>query len=145
MNNSSSSNPTRVNAPGYGGSVSVAATAATVATVSPEQTSAISFVETPHGPAIQSLSDEALAGLQSAQNGATLYREGVTGVQETVGAQFWSFKNPLTTADYADVMGMPAATSSEGFSFVMAGRLLPGAAAITGFTRYRGRRGRWRS
>jgi hypothetical protein len=75
---------------------------------------------------------QALDALSAAQSGATLYRAGITGVQETTGAQFWSLTHPLTTSNYADVMGMPAASAAEeGYSFVMGARLLPGAAAIT--------------
>jgi hypothetical protein len=75
-----------------------------------------------------------LGALGAAQNGATLYRAGITGVQETTGAQFWSVTNPLITPSYGEVMGMPAASgAAEGYPFVMAGQLVPGAEAITRF------------
>lgn len=101
-----------------------------IAQVLPQSAVAAS-VETPYGLATQSAGAEAAEALSAAQNGAILYRAGMTGVQNTADAQFWFFTNPLTTANYANAMGMPSiAAESESVPFVIGGRLLPGAAAI---------------
>jgi hypothetical protein len=112
-----------------------AGTAVVAAAESPEGQQAISnaaSVLTPYGPAVQSSTPEAVEALNAVQNGATLYRAGITGVQNTTGAQFWSLTNPLTTSSYANAMGMPNIQAGSGsVPFVMAGQLAPGAQAIT--------------
>jgi filamentous hemagglutinin len=79
-------------------------------------------VSTPHGLAVQSTTPESLAALQQAQNGATLYRAGSLGVQNTADAQFWSFENPLANPQYASQMGMPG-SDAPAFDWVMTGNL----------------------
>ncbi|HEY5959119.1 MAG TPA: hypothetical protein VIV60_21325, partial [Polyangiaceae bacterium] len=63
------------------------------------------------------------------QAGATLYRQGVFGVQETTGAQFWALSNPAATPGYAAQMGMPGGAVQA--DWIMGGTLENGAAAIT--------------
>lgn len=84
---------------------------------------------TPHGPALQASTPEALAALRQVQNGAPLYRTGNFGVQNAAEGQFWSLQNPMTTAGYARQMGMPGTTQQ--FNWVTSGRLAPGQSVIT--------------
>ena len=62
-------------------------------------------IETPHGLAVQADSAAARAALQEVQSGATVYRQGSFGVQNTADAQFWSLRNPATTEGFANKMG----------------------------------------
>lgn len=71
-----------------------------------------------------------MSALQRAQSGATLYRAGTLGVQNTTDAQFWSFENPLNNSNYANQMGMPE-IGTPTFDWVMAGKLAPRANLVT--------------
>ena len=90
-----SSTPSRVNRPGYGGSVTVSAGAgAALATETsgigasiPEEP-LIPFVNTPFGPAYQGTSEAELGGLADAQGGAMLYRSGITGFNSATEGQY---------------------------------------------------------
>ena len=94
--------------------------------------STLQSVETPYGPAFQGPGAAEISALEDATAGATLYRAGWTGVQNTVGAQFWSLSNPALTENIAEINGMPGIVGSrDSVRFIMGGRLLPGAAAIT--------------
>lgn len=87
-------------------------------------------VSTPYGAAVQSTEAPAISALANVQSGATVYRAGSFGVQNTTDAQFWSLQNPATTVNYANKMGMPG-SSSQTFDWIMGGTLNPGATAIT--------------
>ena len=87
-------------------------------------------VSTSYGLAVQSTTPESLTALQQVQNGATLYRAGTFGVQNTVGGQFWSFENPLVNPEYVSQMGMPGSNTPV-FDWVMTGKLVSGANVIT--------------
>jgi len=125
-----SSTPSRVRIPGYGGTATVAAGAAPfIGTQSADIDATIPYVDTPYGAAFQEYSSAAQDALADVQSGATLYRQGTFGIQETTGAQFWSLDNPATTSGYAANMGMldPAAEAD----WYMGARLVPGASVIT--------------
>ena len=64
-------------------------------------------IKTPYGVAVQSPSAAAAALQSEAASGATLYRAGEFGIQETEAGQFWSPKNPLLTPGYAEGFGTP--------------------------------------
>ena len=75
------------------------------------------------------MTPEAQAALQQVQSGATVYRQGQFGVQNTADAQFWSLNNPATTPGYAGSMGMPAGSAAP--DWIMGGTVQPGAPVIT--------------
>jgi RHS repeat-associated protein len=126
--------PSPVHLPNYGGSATVTAAAAAVPYEEATIDGTIPYIDTPYGPAFQAAGEQAADALSAALGGQTLYRSGITGIQETVGAQFWSLDNPLLFPNYNEMMGMPPAVQgAEGYDFVMTGQLLPGASAITRF------------
>ena len=94
-----------------------------------EVAAAAEGVATPWGVAMQEATPAAEAALADAQAGATIFREGVFGVQETTGAQFWSPGNPAATPGYAAQMGMPGSAAQA--DWIMGGTLQNGATAIT--------------
>jgi RHS repeat-associated protein len=83
-------------------------------------------ITTPYATEVQSSSAQAQAALAQAQNGATLYRMGQTGVSMTGESQYWSLQNPLLNPNYANSMGMPGVTSD----FIMTGTVRTGASVI---------------
>ncbi len=91
-------------------------------------TPAAKSVATPYGPAVQSMTAEARAGLSQVENGATLYKGGVLGRSETGASQFLALENPLNP-NYAARYGIPPQNAN--FEFVLTGRLQPGASVIT--------------
>jgi len=95
----------------------------------PETSSAPAAIATPYGQAFQAMTPEAQAALQQVQSGATVYRQGQFGVQNTADAQFWSLNNPATTPGYAGSMGMPAGSAAP--DWIMGGTVQPGAPVIT--------------
>jgi len=86
-------------------------------------------IATPHGLAVQADSAAARAALGEVQSGATVYRQGSFGVQNTADAQFWSFQNPATTQGFANKLGMPGGAAKP--DWIMGGRVSPGAPVIT--------------
>lgn len=86
-------------------------------------------ITTPHGPAVQAMTAEAQAALRQVQSGATVFRQGRFGVQNTADAQFWSLNNPATTPGYAGRMGMPGGPAAP--DWMMGGSVRPGAPVIT--------------
>jgi hypothetical protein len=93
--------------------------------------SAARSVSTPHGVAFQANTPEAQAALESARSGATVFRTGTLGTQETTEAQFWSFQNPSGTANYQARMGMPASETGDPDIFVMGGSVRSDSDVIT--------------
>jgi RHS repeat-associated protein len=87
-------------------------------------------IATPWGVAIQEATPAAEAALSEARSGATLFRQGTFGVQETSGAQFWSLSNPAATPGYAAQVGMPGGTAVQA-DWIMGGTLQKGGAAIS--------------
>ncbi|MGH8509907.1 MAG: RHS repeat domain-containing protein [Gammaproteobacteria bacterium] len=86
-------------------------------------------IETPHGLAVQADSAAARAALQEVQSGATVYRQGSFGVQNTADAQFWSLRNPATTEGFANKMGMPGSAAKP--DWIMGGTVRPGSAVTS--------------
>jgi len=97
----------------------------------PEYSSATPSVVTPYGPAFQSSTPAAQAALEQVQNGATVYRQGQFGVQNTADAQFWSVGNPATTPNYSANLGMPGGTTASTPDWIMGGSVNSGASVIT--------------
>ena len=69
-------------------------------------------IATPYGIAAQESSEAALAARSSIENGASVYRQGSFGIQETTGAQFWAPENPTSSSGYAGKYGLPGGNSS---------------------------------
>jgi hypothetical protein len=88
-------------------------------------------INIPEGVAEQLDSPSAWDLLKKSQSGAPLYRLGKLGKSNTVGAQFWSLKDPTTMSpkEFAKAFGIPKENAS--FDFFIKGRLLPGKPAIT--------------
>ena len=86
-------------------------------------------VATPHGIALQADSAAARAALGEVQSGATVYRQGSFGVQNTADAQFWSLQNPAGTQGFANKMGMPGGSGSP--DWIMGGTVSRGSPVIT--------------
>ena len=84
-------------------------------------------IATPYAIEEQSPSEEAQAALAQAQNGATLYRTGQTGVSMTGESQYWTLENPQGPG-FANGLGTPPEVQPD---FVMTGKLNPGATVIT--------------
>ena len=83
-------------------------------------------IETPHGSAVQDMSQKALQVKNNVQNGATLYRGGTFGKSNTTSAQFWATENPLSPG-YADKYGV----AFDKLDYVITAHLKKGAAFIT--------------
>jgi len=73
-------------------------------------------IVTPYGIAYQEASSAALSARAAIESGASVFRQGSFGIQETVGAQFWATENPLSVSNYAGRYGM---SSSGGADWVM--------------------------
>ncbi len=86
-------------------------------------------VATPHGLAVQADSAAARAALQEVQSGATVYRQGSFGIQNTTDAQFWSIQNPAVTQGFANRMGMPGGAAKP--DWIMGGTVRPGSPVVT--------------
>lgn len=86
-------------------------------------------VATPHGLALQADSAAARAALGEVQSGATVYRQGSFGVQNTADAQFWSLQNPAGAQGFANKMGMPGGSGSP--DWIMGGTVSRGSPVIT--------------
>jgi RHS repeat-associated protein len=87
-------------------------------------------IQTPHGPAYQAMTPEAIAARGAVENGALLYRQGSFGVQNTANGQFWSLTNPANSPNYVETMGMPGA-SNQGANWIMSGQLRAGTPFVT--------------
>lgn len=86
-------------------------------------------VATPHGLALQADSAAARAALGEVQSGATVYRQGSFGVQNTADAQFCSLQNPAGAQGFANKMGMPGGSGSP--DWIMGGTVSRGSPVIT--------------
>jgi hypothetical protein len=86
-------------------------------------------IETPYGPAEQSLSNEALAARDSVKNGASLFKGGSIGHSlPPEESQFFSLEDPGSSG-YGAKYGIPLANLP--FDWVAEGQLRPGAPFIT--------------
>lgn len=88
----------------------------------------IGGIETPYGVARQAGSADAQALGTEIENGATVYRQGMLGVQQTAEGQFWAPENPLTTPSFANGYGTPGNAAPE---WVMGGQLGPSESFVT--------------
>jgi len=86
-------------------------------------------IATPHGLALQADTAAARTALGEVQSGATVYRQGSFGVQNTADAQFWSLQNPAGAQGFANKMGMPGGSGSP--DWIMGGTISRGSPVIT--------------
>jgi len=86
-------------------------------------------IPTPYGPAVQDLSEAALAARSQVQQGATLYRVGTTGRSGAAEAQFWALEHP-STPGFASRYGIPP-ENIQNLNFIEAGALRPGTSFVT--------------
>ncbi len=94
----------------------------------------VAAIKTPYGAAIQGSDAESLALRQEVDSGATVYRTGVTGTQETAEGQFWAGENPATTPGYAHAYGTPGTPVTAGeYPWIMGGTVEPGTPFVTRF------------
>jgi hypothetical protein len=85
-------------------------------------------IATPYGVAEQGADAGSQALKGAVEDGATVYRQGSLGVQQTGEGQFWAGENPLTTPNYAAGYGMPGSASPD---WVMGGEVNPGEPFVT--------------
>lgn len=85
-------------------------------------------VKTPYGVAAQSDDATSIALRSQTEAGATVYRQGTLGVQETGSGQFWAGENPLTSSGYASSYGTPGSAAPD---WVMGGSVRSGAPFVT--------------
>jgi len=85
-------------------------------------------ISTPYGTAEQGTDAASQALRTDVEQGATVYRQGTFGVQETDAGQFWAGENPLTTSDYAGSYGTPEGSSPD---WVMGGEVGPDEPFVT--------------
>lgn len=86
-------------------------------------------VDTPYGPALQSMRADALAARTAVESGAKLYRIGTIGKSQTTQAQFWSLENP-DTPGYAARYGVPSENVANA-DFIEIAIIKPGTSFIT--------------
>jgi LysM repeat protein len=86
-------------------------------------------IDTPYGPALQSLSPEAMAARADVENGALLYRLGTIGKSDAAEAQFWALEHPFSEG-YADRYGIPPENIAK-FDFVETAVVPPGSPFVT--------------
>jgi hypothetical protein len=116
----------------------ISASVSRTRTSSSTQVLATEGIATPFGVAEQGGDAASQALREEVGAGATVYRQGEFGVQETGGGQFWAGENPLTTPGYAAGYGTPGGAAEwvmggevgEGEPFVT--RLAPGLGSNTG-------------
>jgi hypothetical protein len=82
----------------------------------------------PYGVASQADDAVSLTLRSQTEAGATVYRQGAFGVQETGSGQFWAGKNPLASSGYASSYGTPGSAAPD---WVMGGTVRPGAPFVT--------------
>ena len=110
------------------GETAIASIGAGLAGVGGAGAQAAASIDTPYGVATQAASTEAQALRTSVENGATVYRQGSFGVQQTAEGQFWAPENPLTTPGYASGYGTPASGAPD---WIMGGQVDPGEPFVT--------------
>jgi hypothetical protein len=86
-------------------------------------------INTPYGPANQSLNYGAMKARAAVNGGASVCRIGTTGRSNTTDAQFWSLQHP-NSPGFAKDFGLSAQNIKEP-DFVQGGRINPGTQFIT--------------
>lgn len=91
-----------------------------------------STIKTPYGVAEQAYDDASLALRQHVEQGGTVYRQGVTGTQQTAEGQFWSGQNPASAPGYANTHGLPGTQVEPGeYRWIMGGTIEQGTPFVT--------------
>lgn len=88
------------------------------------------FIDTPYGPAVQSLDSDALLKKDLVKQGTPLYRLGTNGRSQMTGGQFWSLEHPLKTPDFAKRHGIPE-QNVEHADFVLVATIATGVPFVT--------------
>lgn len=86
----------------------------------------VNNIETPYGPAVQDVSDEALGVRNYVEQGGDLYRGGTLGRSNTTDAQFWATESPMSTG-YASKYGV----DFDSLDYVIKGKIKPGTNFVT--------------
>ena len=85
-------------------------------------------IETRYGDAVQGFDPGSTALTGQVESGATVFRSGKFGVQETAEGQYWAGENPLLTGDYNAAYGLPSSGKPD---WVMGGTVKPGSPFVT--------------
>jgi hypothetical protein len=95
-------------------------------------TEAVPGIKTPYGVAEQGTDAGSIALRGQVESGGTVYRQGVTGTQQTAEGQFWAGQNPASTPGYANSYGTPGTQVAEGeYPWIMGGTVEPGTPFVT--------------
>ncbi len=95
-------------------------------------TEAVPGIKTPYGVAEQGSDVGSIALRSQVESGGTVYRQGVTGTQQTAEGQFWAGQNPALTPGYANSYGTPGTQVAQGeYAWIMGGTVEPGTPFVT--------------
>lgn len=95
-------------------------------------TEASEAIKTPYGVAEQGTDAGSIALRGQVESGGTVYRQGVTGTQQTAEGQFWAGQNPASTPGYANSYRTPGTQVAQGeYSWLMGGTVEPGTPFVT--------------
>lgn len=95
-------------------------------------TKAVPGIKTPYGVAEQGTDGGSIALRGQVETGGTVYRQGVTGTQQTADGQFWAGQNPASTPGYANSYGTPGTQVAQGeYPWIMGGTVEPGTPFVT--------------
>jgi hypothetical protein len=95
-------------------------------------TEAVPGIKTPYGVAEQGTDAGSIALRGQVESGGTVYRQGVTGTQQTAEGQFWAGQNPASTPGYANSYGTPGTQVAQGeYPWIMGGTVGSGTPFVT--------------
>jgi RHS repeat-associated protein len=95
-------------------------------------TEAVPGIKTPYGVADQGTDAGSIVLRGQVETGGTVYRQGVTGTQQTADGQFWAGQNPALTPGYANSYGTPGTQVAQGeYAWIMGGTVEPGTPFVT--------------
>ena len=92
-------------------------------------TEAVPGIKTPYGVAEQGTDAGSIALRGQVESGRTVYRQGVTGTQQTAEGQFWAGQNPASTPGYANSYGTQVAQGE--YPWIMGGTVESGTPFVT--------------
>ncbi len=95
-------------------------------------TEAVPGIKTPYGVADQGTDAGSIVLRGQVETGGTVYRQGVTGTQQTADGQFWAGQNPASTPGYANSYGTPGTqVAQDEYLWIMGGTVEPGTPFVT--------------
>lgn len=95
-------------------------------------TEAVPGIKTPYGVAEQGTDAGSIALRGQVESGGTVYRQGVTGTQQTAEGQFWAGQNPASIPGYANSYGTPGTpVAPDEYPWIMGGTVEPGTPFVT--------------